>query len=1257
MYQEINAKQNANAKGNGTTDDTAALQAALATGRNVYLPPGTYLVSGQLTLATAGQTLRGDSAGASKLVTAINWTNAPLVALTANDCLLENVGLVETGASATNATKNGANNCGVSVTAARCRVEGVQSTGFGFGLIARDTGGTGAVDFLSVLNSRFSLAYSWGVEIDSVRNATLVHCVSHNNGLDGFKLQNEYSRTLDGMRFDHCTAYANGQRDIAAGGAENTNGNGFDLYHGGWRTVLDSCRAYSNYGSGLVVKGGGGGAIPLQGEFTATNCQFTNALTNNLGAGCHGVEIGVNYDTGNNLMQFLGCTMANNDGSGLACFNGFGAGFSNCNFTGNGRDGANTYKSRDIAFTGCTFFKNRGRGAAVGLANDATYSSRRVTFTACTFSGTYDPYLAASADPRAAAKAMLTVTADSGTDTWTSAGHGLVNGDVVRLRTISGTLPAGAAASTSYWVTGATTDTFQLQTYRGSVVLNITDNGTGTFYVTNDGQLALQAYSDSADVRVNACECSNFYNIDGTIVSACNRMSVTDSTFYKAERVALYVINGSANVSRCDFSEMDWTAGTGYGAVRCYLGGLTIRDCTFRQSSSTASTRYVQIDVGCTGYLFESLSGTNYPYEVIVTPGATPVKRRKYSVKQFGAVGNGTTDDTGAIQAAIDYCEANAIGQLEFEPGVYLISATLNLPSGNSGNVPFFVMDGNGCLVKTTTAGITIFARTVTALTDPQNGDYWSPIIKNFKLQGVSTAHGIVIHRTAYTLIENVQLVTFDKGIELVFALESKLSLINAKSCENSFRVISGDIPFSDGTPQTSASNVTILEQCRAQTYSVTAVAFYIEHSGNVMLKNCVAEGASADIALWLDNMTAGGYYGFRNVQIDGFWIELITSLNTCFKLESHLSNVTLKNVVFPYTDLGAIKVIDASGSTYSTFTLTETTSWGYLKQANAPWFTESSLSTFNRWVFDDLWEDFSSKANIDLRDPTWWVGGIVPVYLGRPASAVDQKTARKNKDLNSLNSAWTAYGVTPPTVAYGTFDGRDNVRKTTFTNTMTAGYSNCRASYAADTVPIVIGEVFRPRVDVKLSRALTGAEAVYIYYTGTQGTSLILIDASNSTAAAAGWTEFTIHDKPVVASGNVRLVCYLQGAVATDLDVEISNPRMETLAAEPVDTSIVKANMLQHNYSTFRAQDTTPSVLNRTLVQTANTSACNITGFDDGVDGQVINVLTIDGYTTFVHSSALQLDNGVNFAATTGGMLTLIKRSTTWYEQSRSVF
>ena len=71
------------------------------------------------------------------------------------------------------------------------------------------------------------------------------------------------------------------------------------------------------------------------------------------------------------------------------------------------------------------------------------------------------------------------------TDVITSAGHGLINGDKVTLTTI-GTLPAGLATATGYFVRNVTADTFKLSPINPfRTAVDITDTGSGTHTWTN----------------------------------------------------------------------------------------------------------------------------------------------------------------------------------------------------------------------------------------------------------------------------------------------------------------------------------------------------------------------------------------------------------------------------------------------------------------------------------------------------------------------------------------------------------------------------------------------------------------------------------------------------------------------------------------------------------------------------------------------------------------------------------------------------
>jgi len=88
--------QDFNAKGNGTTDDTAALQAALNTGSDVWLKPGTYRVTGTLNYAAAGQRIIGTGISDCSIVFA-NGTQDGLTCNGFNTCSIEGVKLTGSG--------------------------------------------------------------------------------------------------------------------------------------------------------------------------------------------------------------------------------------------------------------------------------------------------------------------------------------------------------------------------------------------------------------------------------------------------------------------------------------------------------------------------------------------------------------------------------------------------------------------------------------------------------------------------------------------------------------------------------------------------------------------------------------------------------------------------------------------------------------------------------------------------------------------------------------------------------------------------------------------------------------------------------------------------------------------------------------------------------------------------------------------------------------------------------------------------------
>ena len=85
-----------NAVGDGTTDDTTAIQSALNLGVDVFLPPGAYKITSSLNYTVAGQRLIGSGISDCSLVFA-NGTSDGLTCNGLNSCTLENIKLTGSG--------------------------------------------------------------------------------------------------------------------------------------------------------------------------------------------------------------------------------------------------------------------------------------------------------------------------------------------------------------------------------------------------------------------------------------------------------------------------------------------------------------------------------------------------------------------------------------------------------------------------------------------------------------------------------------------------------------------------------------------------------------------------------------------------------------------------------------------------------------------------------------------------------------------------------------------------------------------------------------------------------------------------------------------------------------------------------------------------------------------------------------------------------------------------------------------------------
>lgn len=145
-------------------------------------------------------------------------------------------------------------------------------------------------------------------------------------------------------------------------------------------------------------------------------------------------------------------------------------------------------------------------------------------------------------------------------------------------------------------------------------------------------------------------------------------------------------------------------------SVQVFIDGVYQEISTFSISGSTlnfseapplnSSVEYVAFKVGEIGSADASVV-TYIPAGTGAVSTTVQAKlRESVSVKDFGAVGDGVTDDTAAIQAAIDYAEANT-KVIYFPSGTFSVS-TLSITNGIRGISCDGIIKGQGSAAAAT---------------------------------------------------------------------------------------------------------------------------------------------------------------------------------------------------------------------------------------------------------------------------------------------------------------------------------------------------------------------------------------------------------------------------------------------------------------------------------------------------------------------------------------------------------------------------
>jgi hypothetical protein len=273
-----------NAKGDGSTDDTAAIQAAYnachaAGGGCVYLPASTYRTNALTTYANT--TTLGDGPNASILNLSNNSAAFVLgTDATAANCVLVNFG-IQVGQPNNQGTTHGLYLVSNGSSIALHRVSNVYvyyAGGDGFHL--------GAAIIETVLDGCFAYGcceYGFATEISATDNKFNT-CSAAQSGSHGFQIQGNTTHYVN------CKSYYSGFINNTSGSttANWNNANGFNLApssgHALSRVWLTSCESQNNATNGFFLDGSAGGGAQID-HVTMSDCSSDGDNVKNAAGG------------------------------------------------------------------------------------------------------------------------------------------------------------------------------------------------------------------------------------------------------------------------------------------------------------------------------------------------------------------------------------------------------------------------------------------------------------------------------------------------------------------------------------------------------------------------------------------------------------------------------------------------------------------------------------------------------------------------------------------------------------------------------------------------------------------------------------------------------------------------------------------------------------------------------------------------------------------------------------------------------------
>lgn len=215
----------------------------------------------------------------------------------------------------------------------------------------------------------------------------------------------------------------------------------------------------------------------------------------------------------------------------------------------------------------------------------------------------------------------------------------------------------------------------------------------------------------------------------------------------------------------------------------------------------------------------------------------------RISVKDYGAVGDGITDDLNSIQGAIDYVKTNG-GSVYFPCGTYSIGASLNIGQNVK---PFSLIgDGHKSIITALSNGLSLLSgHTIDGL-----------IIEGLQLDGNTRSvgngnYGISIYNSSNVLFNRLRVYDYTETAISVYISDlsqaGTYSNVWIKGCE-----IDGNNIANNGLLLDSMWNSGITECCVSNINPDGSPSYNLQFKNKCqkcIMSNCVADGGRAGIA------------------------------------------------------------------------------------------------------------------------------------------------------------------------------------------------------------------------------------------------------------------------------------------------------------------------------------------------------------------------------------------------------------------------